>query len=556
MKRLVKVGAILTVMALTLSSCNCYNKMTKAIDDVKASANPELLSLKGSTVNTDVTVNFPAKYFHKKAVMRVTPVLVFDEGEIAGTPKYLQGEKVKDNYTVISRSFGGSYTQAVTFPYDPRADLSTMELRIEVKCKSGDFVRIATIPVAQGISTVQNSADWTAYLSIMPDNFKRVTTVSESADLMYLINSAQVRPTALNAEDIKLLEDFVRTQKEAERTELEGVQAKGYASPDGPVKFNDELSRNRSNTGKEAISKKLSDVNTTFDAAAYGEDWDGFKKLVEESNIPDKNLILQVLSMHSSSVQRDQEIHNMSQVFEVLKRDILPQLRRTQLVATANVTGKTDEELVAATKSNINSLSLEEMLFAATLVDDNADKARIYKAAADQYNDPRAYNNYGVALAKQGNYEDAKRQFERAAGMQSAPEISNNLGAIALAQGNIDEAKRYLSALNSTDAQANKALVALAEGDYSTAVRGLKGYNLAVAELCNGNLSAAKTALGNYNCPCADYLRAQIAMREGDSTGAIANLRNASSKCDKVKARAARDAEFRRLHGTPEFDAI
>ncbi|MCD8072000.1 MAG: hypothetical protein LUE10_02275 [Alistipes sp.] len=556
MKRLVKVGAILTVMVLTLSSCNCYNKMTKAIDDVKASANPELLSLKGSTVNTDVTVNFPAKYFHKKAVMRVTPVLVFDEGEIAGTPKYLQGEKVKDNYTVISRSFGGSYTQAVSFPYDSRADLSTMELRIEVKCKSGDFVRIATIPVAQGISTVQNSADWTAYLSIMPNNFKRVTTISESADLMYLINSAQVRPTALNAEDIKLLEDFVRTRKEAERTELEGVQAKGYASPDGPVKFNDELSRNRSNTGKEAISKKLSDVNTTFDAAAYGEDWDGFKKLVEESNIPDKNLILQVLSMHSSSVQRDQEIHNMSQVFEVLKRDILPQLRRTQIVATANVTGKTDEELVAATKSNINSLSVEEMLFAATLVDDNADKARIYKAAADQYNDVRAYNNYGVALAKQGNYEDAKRQFERAAGMQSAPEISNNLGAVALAQGNIDDAKRYLSALNSADAQGNKALVALAEGDYATAVRSLKGYNLAVAEFCNGNLSAAKTALGNNNCPCADYLRAQIAMREGDSTGAIANLKSASSKCDKVKARAAKDAEFRRLHGTSEFNAI
>ncbi len=556
MKRLMKGGAILTVMALTLSSCNCYNKMTKKIDDVKASANPELLSLKGSTVNTDVTVIFPANYFHKKAIMQVTPVLVFDEGEIAGTPKYLQGEKVKDNYTVISRSFGGSYTQAVSFPYDSRADLSTMELRVEVKCKTGEFVRVATIPVAQGISTVQNSADWTAYLSIMPDNFKRVTTISESADLMYVINSAQVRTSALNAEQIQMLEDFVRQQSVADRTELEGVQAKGYASPDGPVKFNDELSRDRSNTGKEAIAKKLSDVNTSFDAAAYGEDWEGFKALVEASNIPDKNLILQVLSMASSPVQREQEIKNMAQVYDVLKKQVLPELRRTQLVATANVTGKTDAELVAATKSDINSLDVEEMLFAATLVDDNADKARIYKAAADKYNDVRAYNNYGVALAKQGEYAEAKRQFDRAAGMQSAPEISNNLGAIALAQGNIDEAKRYLSSLNSADAQGNKALIALAEGDYSTAARGLNGYNLAVAEFCNGNLSAAKTALGNNTCPCADYLRGVIAMREGDSTGALAHLKTASSKCDKVKARAAKDVEFARLHGTSEFNAL
>ncbi|MCC8020077.1 MAG: hypothetical protein LIO85_09945 [Rikenellaceae bacterium] len=556
MKRLVKVGAMLAVIALTMSSCNCYNKMTKKIDEVKASANPELVTLKGSTVNTDITVTFPAGYFHKKATMRATPVLVFDEGEIAGTPKYLQGEKVKDNYTVISKTFGGSYTQAVSIPYDQRADLSTLELRIEVKCKNGDYLRIATIPVAKGVSTVQNSADWTANLSIMPDNFRRVTTISESADLVYLINSAQVRPVALTSEQIRMFEEFVREHEAKDRTELGNIQAKGYASPDGPVQFNDELSRNRSNTGKEAISKILSDVNTGFDAAAYGEDWEGFKALVEQSNIPDKNLILQVLNMYNSPVQRDQEIHNMSQVFEVLKRDILPQLRRTQLVASADITGKTDAELVAASKSDINSLTVEEMLFTATLVDDNAEKARIYKAAADKYNDVRAYNNYGVALAKQGQYAEAKRQFDRAAGMQSAPEISNNLGAIALAQGDVAEAKRYLSPLNSADAQANKALVALAEGDYSTAVRGLSGYNLAVAEFCNGNLSAAKTALGSSTCPCADYLRAVIAMREGDSTGAIANLKTASSKCDQIKARAARDVEFHRLHGTSEFNAI
>lgn len=558
MKRLVKVSVLLTIMAFLMTGCNCYNKMAKNADSIQASVNPEVLSLKGSTVNADLKVTFPAKYFHKKAVLKLTPVLVFDEGEISGTPKYVQGEKVKDNYTVIPNNVGGSYTQNVVLPYDSRADLSTLYVRVEAKCgKDGDFQTVTSIPVAQGVSTVQNLACWTANLSIMPDNFKRVTTINESADLVYEINSARVRPAALNTQQIKLLEEFVKENSDKDRTELGGVYAKGYASPDGPVSFNDKLSKERSETGKTAISKELSGVKgVSFDNAYYGEDWEGFKKLVEESNIKDKNLILQVLNMYSSPVQRDQEIKNMSEVFEVLKKEILPQLRRTQLVASADITGKTDAELIAASKNNINSLNLEEMLFSATLTDDNAEKARIYKAAADKFNDVRAYNNYGVALAWQGKTADAKKAFEKASTIQAAPEISNNLGVIALIDGNIAEAKRYLSPLNTADAKANKALVALAEGDYATASRGLSGYNLAVAEVLNGNLSAAKSALGNTSCPQADYLRAIIAMREGDSTGAVANLKSATAKDASLKAKAKRDVEFVKLHGTPEFNAI
>ena len=336
---------------------------------------------------------------------------------------------------------------------------------------------------------------------------------------------------------------------------LGNIAAKGYASPDGPVKFNDELSKKRSETGKEAYSKQLG-MDAKYDIAAYGEDWDGFKELVEKSDIKDKELILQVLQMYSSPVKRDEEIKNMSSVFKVLAEEILPQLRRTKLVATADVQSKTDAELKAAVDQNVNSLDLEEMMYAATLYKKNSEKAMIYEAAAKKYNDARAYNNLGVALAKQGKLDQAKKALDQAAKLQSAPEISNNLGVVALAQGNVAEAKKYLSSLNTKDAKRNMALVELAEGNYSEAAKGLSGYNLAVAEVANGNLAKAKTALAKEKSADADYLRAVIAMREGDSKAAIANLKSAFSKKKSLKEKAKTDVEFAKLFGTTEFLAL
>lgn len=553
---------ILAAMVVLLSSCNCYNKMLKKISKVETACTPGVLTLKGSSVSADVKVTFPAKYFNETAVLKVTPVLVFEGGEIAGTPKFVQGESVKDNYTVIPWKTGGSYTQTVTFPYDKRAAISTLELRIESKCankcatKHKDFMPFAAIPVAQGISAVQSDANNTANMAAMADNFKRVTTVSKDAEVLYLINSAKIRPAQLTADQIKMFEDFVKEYSTKDRTTLGNVYAKGYASPDGPVKLNDKLSKERGEAGKAALSKQMEGVNAKYDVAAYGEDWDGFKEMVETSNIQDKDLILQVLQMYSSPVQRDQEIMNMSAVFNVLKKDILPQLRRTKFVAAADIEGLTDAELKEAAAKNVNQLNVEEMLYAATLASNNADKAKIYQAAATKFNDVRAYNNLGMVLAQEGDLAAAKKAFEKAASISPSTEISNNLGALALADGNVAEAKKYLSSLSGKEAEANKGLVALAEGNYAEATKTLNGYNLAIAEVCNGNLSKAKSALASDNSANAEYLRGVIAMREGDTKAAMANLKSACAKDSSLKAKAQKDVEFAKIFGSTEFLAL
>ena len=560
MKRFVKVSLMLASAAVLLSSCNCYKKMAKNADDVNITCTPTVLSLKGNTVSADITVTYPAAYFNKKAVLKVTPVLVFEGGEITGTPKYVQGEKVKDNYTVIAKKQGGSYTQTVTFPYDSRADLCTMELRVEGKCAKGkhsEFPPIAAIPVAQGISTIQKLADNAAGLAIMPDNFKRVTTISQGAEIMYLINRANVRKGELTKEQIKMFEDFVKEYSNKDRATLGNIYAKGYASPDGPLAFNDKLSKERSQTGQKAISEKLKDVkNAKYDIAAYGEDWEGFKELVSASDIKDKDLILQVLAMYDNPVKRDEEIRNMSSVFDVLAKEILPQLRRTKLSADVDIEGRTDAEILAAVSGNIDVLNEEEMLYGATLTGDAALKIKAYKAAATKFNSARGYNNMGVVLGQTGKAGEAKSAIEKAATLSNDPIISNNLGVLALMNGDVAKAKSYLSALSIPQARKSMGLVNLAEGNYAEAARALDGYNLAVAEVLNGNLAKAKSVLSGDNSAQADYLKAIIAMREGNSSSAIANLKSAISKNSAYKAKAVKDVEFAKLFGTTEFLAL
>ena len=296
--------------------------------------------------------------------------------------------------------------------------------------------------------------------------------------------------------------------------------------------------------------------NAKYDIAAYGEDWEGFKELVSASDIKDKDLILQVLAMYDNPVKRDEEIRNMSSVFDVLAKEILPQLRRTKLSADVDIEGRTDAEILAAVSGNIDVLNEEEMLYGATLTGDAALKIKAYKAAATKFNSARGYNNMGVVLGQTGKAGEAKSAIEKAATLSNDPIISNNLGVLALMNGDVAKAKSYLSALSIPQARKSMGLVNLAEGNYAEAARALDGYNLAVAEVLNGNLAKAKSVLSGDNSAQADYLKAIIAMREGNSSSAIANLKSAISKNSAYKAKAVKDVEFAKLFGTTEFLAL
>ena len=566
MKKFATVGLALSLMAAMFVSCGeCYEKMQKNQDQIQVTCNPEVLVLKGSNVSTDITVSFPENYFNKETILKITPVLVYEGGELVGTTKYVQGEDVVGNYTTISRFEGGSYSQNVLFPFVKEAAMGTLELRIEAKCyddckETADFVPVATLAAAKGISAIQNLANNSIAccdnacaaggngLAVLEHNFQRASTTSQEAEILYKINSSVVNKKQLSAEQIALFKDFVAANSTAERTTLSNIYASGYASPDGPEKFNNKLSEQRSKTGAKAIKKELKAVEgLNYEIASYGEDWDGFKTLVENSNIEEKDLILNVLQMYSSPVERDKEIQNMSAVFKVLAEEILPQLRRTRFAVEATYAGLTDEEILAAAKAGDNNLDIEHLLYAATLTNDKAEKAAIYEFAAATYHDARAYNNLAVVKAQQGELNAAKTAFEKSAQLEANSEVANNLATVAVATGDLEAAKKYLAGVESEAAKANKGAIALAEGNYQEAKANLKGYNLAVAELCDNNIEAAKAAIAEVKGADADYIRAIIANREGETEKAVAYLKSAVAAKPALKAQAENDIEFAAL---------
>ncbi len=575
MKNIMKLSVVLVAATLAFSSCNCFKKMAQNRDDIQLTVTPEILTLNNGIVAADINVSFPQEYFNKKAVIKVTPVIVFEGGEVAGTTKYYQGSKVDENYAVVDMKNGGNFTQHVEFPYDPRMDQCELQLRAEIKCPKGKckeftLVNLNTgavptkeqaavlagndaaakaalakefgLTVAYGLNTLQKDLKYGDLMEQMDNDYKKVTTVVDKTDLLYAINSSVV--TKKNEKNANLDAFKANVDKNLENDRAtQNIAVKGYASPDGPVKFNDKLSKARSESGQKVVAKLLKDAGLEIDAAAYGEDWDGFKELVEKSDIQDKNLILQVLSLYNSPAEREAEIKNMSTVFEELKKDILPELRRSQIVNSTDLQGLTDAEIMAAYR-NGGELTPEHYLYAAqVLTEDPAEQVEILTAASKKYNDARIWNNLGVAQTMVGDKAAALESFKKAAKLDSSKELNKNLLLANLANGNTAEAKKYAAA---ADAE-SKAAMAAAEGDYKTAAKGLKGFNEAIALIQSNDLAGAKKAIAKDNSAEADYLRAVIAAKEGDLKTAEAQLKSATSKNPELAAKAAKDVNLKAL---------
>ena len=578
MKNLFKMTAVLAVVVLTLSGCNCFKKMAKNQDDVKLTCTPEVLVLNNGTVEADITVEFPVKYFNAKAVLKVTPVMVFDGGEVAGTTQYFQGSKVDDNYTVIDKKMGGVYTMHVSFPYDSRMECSELQLRAEIKCPKGgckeftlvnlnngavltkdeaailaaggaeamELKRAFGLTVAYGVNTMQKDINYAAAMQNMASGYKNVTTEVTKANYIYAINSSSLTKKAQSSDELTAFQSNVAEQKDNDRIK-QNIYVKGYASPDGPEKFNDKLSAARSESGKKAAEKLLADMGLELDAASYGEDWEGFKELVAASNIEDKELILSVLNSFESTSEREEQIKNMSQVFDALKNEILPQLRRAQLVNSSDITGKTDDEMAALVRAGkFDELNvLEKLHIASTGKLSQNEKIAVLEAAVAE-GGATAYNNLGVAYAEAGNGAMAAEAFAAAVKAGgNASEINNNLALVNLMNGNTAAAKAYTA----NASKQTKALAAAAEGNYAAAQSELSGYNAAVAAAMNADYTAAKQFIANNTSAEADYLRAIIATKQGDMATATAELKSAIAKNAAYAERCKKDVNLRQYIG-------
>lgn len=565
-----KLGLKLTAVVLAtmvLVSCGGITKMKETASLVGYTVTPEVLEMHGGEVEVTIKTKFPEKYFHKKAIVTATPVLSYEGGQADYESTTLQGEAVEANNKVIP-FVGGEYTYTGKVAYTP--EMVESELKVNMVAQLGDnSIEIPGVTIAQGVIATPTLVKVDPKVVSVGDEFERITPEKFDADIHFKINKANLQRSELKEEDIKAFEEKINDAIQDERKEFKGISVDAYASPDGELELNEKLSEKRKGTAKSYLDKNLKNVKTEslsdlFKLMSTAEDWDGFKKLMEQSDIQDKELILRVLSMYSDPVVREKEIKNISKAFEEIAEKILPQLRRSVLSINIDVIGYSDEELVALVDSIPDTLNIEELLYTATLFDDNNKKLEIYTKASELFpQEFRAINNVGYVQYQLGNVAEAKAAFEKAKTIDDNDVVRNNLGAVALVEGDAAKAEELLtSALGTGEvANYNLGIIKIQEGDYSTAV-GYFGnspsYNAALAQTLNGENDKALTSLGGIKeLDAMDYyLYAVVGARSQKEDMVLNNLRNAVGKDPELKAKAKKDLEFRKFMDNETFKSI
>ena len=529
------------IFALAAVACSSPEKMAEMAEKVSVGCEPSVLEVVGGQINADVTVTYPADYFHPKAILEVTPVLVYEGGEAKMEPFVFQGEKVQDNYQVIPAA-GSTISKKVNFAYAPGMEKSYLEFRGVVKYKKS-AVNLPTKKVADGANTTYMLVCKDGRVDYKADNYQAIINQTAEGQVLYTINSSTVRNNQLTSQSIKDFQAAIDAIKANERMNIVSTDVVAYASPDGKEDQNAKLSDNRSKSAEKAFGKvtKKHSYDAPVNVKSVGEDWEGFQELVGQSDLEDKDLIIRVLSMYSDPAVREKEIKNMSAVYSSLAKEVLPELRRARFIANVEFKNYTNEELLQLIEENIDILDETALLRAATLVKENDDKIAIYKKAVEKYNSNAAQYNIGVTYIHMNELGKAKKAIEKAAADADA---YNALGVIAMREGDYNAAAEYFAYSNNETSVENAAVIDVLDGEYKAAAQklaGKKGYNAALVALLNGN-NAPAAAL-ECECPQAAYLRAVAAARQGNASAVKSNL-EAASKCEKLAERAAKDVEF------------
>ena len=529
------------ILGLAAIACSSPEKMAEMAENVTVKCNPAVLEVVGGEIDADVSVTYPEDYFHPKAILEVTPVIVYEGGEAKMEPYVFQGEKVKDNYEVVPAA-GTTVTKKVHFEYVPGMEKSYLELRGVVKYKNKS-VDLPTKKVADGANTTYMLVCQKGKLDLKADNYQEIIKQTAEGQILYQINSSNVRNNQLKSQSIKDFQAALEEIKANERKNIVSTDVVAYASPDGKEDQNNKLSANRSKSAEKAFNKvtKKNPVDAPVNVQSIGEDWVGFQELVAESNIEDKDLIIRVLSMYSDPSVREQEIKNMSAVYSTLAKEVLPELRRARFIANVEYTNYTNEEILQLIDDNIDVLDETAILRAATLVKENDQKVELYKKAAKKFDSNTAQYNLAVTYINMDQLGKAKNALEQC---QKDADWYNAMGVIALRENNLDAASEYFSYSDTKAANANLAVIDILDGDYQSAAKRLadcKCFNAALAQLLVGN-NAPAAAL-KCECPNAAYLRAVAAARQGNAAAVKSNL-EAAKKCEKLAARAAKDVEF------------
>lgn len=547
--------------ALMLASCGA------PVQPDQINVNPSPLKVVGNKVNAEITGKFPAKKFSKKAVVTITPVLKFDGREVLGEPVTYVGQKVKENGNTVVYKSGAAYSHSVSFDFVPEMAKSELYLRFDAR-KGKKTVEIPDLKIADGVITTAKMATAEDVPSqITSDKFQRIIQEMQEADIMFLIQQANLRSSETGSQKMKDLRAAIKDANNDSRKEIHSLEVSGYASPEGGVDLNTRLAKERQANAQRFLQNQMKQdkVKAEILANMTAEDWEGFRKAMEESNIKDKDLVLRVLSMYSDPEEREAQIKNLSAVYKTIADDILPALRRSRLILTTDIIGKSDDEIKAYMQNDPAALNVEEMLYAATLTNDPAEKMAVYRKVTEQFpNDYRGWNNLGMCYFQQNNIAEARRCYTKALAIEpNNADVNYNAGLAAMADNDLAKAEEYLGKAGGTKGDLNAAMGTLytMKGDYAKAKNAYKGgasNNAAVQQIMNEDYAGARKTLAAVENPNATtaYLAAVVGARTNDRDAVYTNMRLAVERDANMKARAQKDIEFAKFMEDETFLAI
>ena len=556
--------SIMMLAFIGILSTSCSSKL-KPLTPSHFNVTPSPLETVGNEVPVTINGVFPEKWFNSNATVVITPVLKFAGKEAYGTPYTYQGDKVAGNGIVINRNRGGNMAMNFKFEYEPEMRESELFLRFNAKIKS-KTVKLPEFKVADGVvATSALASALNTEPSDAQDAFQRIIQQKQDANILFLIQQADLRSSELNKSEIAAWKKRVKEAYTDPKQNV-NIEVSAYASPDGGLTLNERLAAEREKRTSVFLDKELKkqDVNTDINAHYTAQDWEGFRQLVESSKLQDKDLVLRVLSMYPDPETREKEIKNISFVFQELAETILPQLRRSRLTANIEIIGKSDDEILSFWKSNPKELNIEELLYAATLIDSTVEKEKIYQYVTANYpQDYRAWNNIGTRFYREGDLNKATQAFNRALQVKSlAPEANVNLALLALNENKTDLAQELLgTASGAKNLEQAMGLLYLKSGQYAQAVESfgdVKTNNAALAQLLTNNYNKASETLKAIDNPNATtaYLKALIAARTNNFAEVTSNLRTAFSLDNAMRMQAATDLEFAKYRSNSEFMSL
>lgn len=561
--------SLIVAISMVMVACNPLNKMAKRASEVNYSVTPNPLEMHADSVQVELKGSFPTKYFNKKVSAKVIPVLKYAGKEKEFESITLSGELSEEKGTKISYEQGGSFTHTTRVPYEEGMQDAELFIRVEGMYKSAKK-ELTSEKIADGTNITPKLVRDNDQPVIGKDNFQKVVPVSAKADIHYVINRSEVRSSELSDADIKAFKDFIQKGVKEEYV-FKNLQVMAYASPDGEITLNENLANERAESAaswaeRELKRNKVAPANdpSFYNKVGKGEDWEGFKQAMEASEIKDKNLILRVLEMYTDLNKREEEIKNLAATYVEVADKILPQLRRSQLTLNAEEKSKTDEQIQSLAKSAPDSLSKDELLYAATLTEDMNEKLSIYQSFANVYpEDWRGPNNVGYIYVKQNKLNEAKAEFEKAAKLDvNNAAVQNNLGVIARLNGDIEKALEYYKSAEGShpEVSQNLGLVMIIRGKYDEAssyYSTTESFNAALAKLLNGQMDEAGRILNTLSESAhVSYLKAIIEARNNNNDAMITNLKAAVSQDPSLKEKAKTDVEFIKYWNNSDFQAV